>query len=161
MTARKTVTGSVLLASLLIAAWYVLSGKFDLLHFGTGVVSAVVIVIIARPPADTTPPRPLELVRFLAWLTWQVFLSNLRVARLVLTPSLPIRPTMVRQSPRVHGGRALALLGISTTLTPGTLTVDITEDESLVHALDAKSAADTRADIMAGRVARVFGQEVV
>ncbi|HUG27957.1 MAG TPA: Na+/H+ antiporter subunit E [Gemmatimonadales bacterium] len=159
MAARKTFSGSLLLTALLIAGWYVLSGKFDLLHFGTGVVSAVVIVIIARPPADATLPRPLGLVRFLGWLAGQVLLSNLRVARLVLSPSLPIRPTMVRQSPVVRGGRALALLGISTTLTPGTLTVDISEDESLVHALDAKSAADTRADIMAGRVARVFGQE--
>lgn len=159
MSARKSASGIVLLAAILIAGWYVLSGKFDPLHFGTGVVSAVVIALIARAPADSTPPRLGPLLLFLPWLALQVILSNLRVVRLVLTPAMPISPRMIRRSPGVRGGRALTLLGVSTTLTPGTLTVDISEDETLVHALDRHSAADVKAGIMAERVARVFGQE--
>ncbi|MFN2327063.1 MAG: Na+/H+ antiporter subunit E, partial [Gemmatimonadales bacterium] len=90
MSARKSASGIVLLAAILIAGWYVLSGKFDVLHFGTGVVSAVVIAVIARPPADTTPARVGALLLFLPWLTWQVLLSNLRVAGLVLLPRTAI-----------------------------------------------------------------------
>lgn len=159
MPARKSVTGVVLLAVILIAAWYVLSGKVDLLHFGTGVVSAVVIALIARAPADTTPARTGQLLLFLPWLLGQVILSNLRVVRLVLSPRMPIRPTMLRKPPRVRGGRALTLLGVSTTLTPGTLTIDVGDEEIQVHALDQQSVEDVRAGIMARRVARVFGQE--
>lgn len=158
MTARKSVTGSVVFTLLLIAGWYVLSGKLDLLHFGTGVVSAVVIVVIARAPADATPPRLGVLLLFLPWLTWQVVVSNLRVARLVLDPRLPIRPVLIRRRPGVRGGRALTMLAFGTTLTPGTLTMDISEDEMLVHALDPHSAAGVKGGEMNDRVARVFGQ---
>lgn len=159
MIARRSVSGIVLLAVILIAGWYVLSGKFDLLHFGTGVVTAVVIALISRAPADTTPPRVGALLVFLPWLAVQVMLSNLRVVRLVLSPSMPISPRMIRKPPGIRGGRPLTLLGVSTTLTPGTLTVDISEDEMLVHALDRHSAADVKAGVMAERVARVFGLE--
>jgi multicomponent Na+:H+ antiporter subunit E len=159
MSARRSVSRIVLLAVILIAGWYVLSGKLDLLYFGTGVVAAVVIALIARAPADTTPPRVGQLLLFLPWLAVQVLRSNLRVVRLVLTPTMPISPRMIRKPPGVRGGRALTLLGVSTTLTPGTLTVDISEDETLVHALDRHSAADVKAGVMTERVARVFGQE--
>lgn len=159
MGARKSVSGTVLLAAVLIAGWYVLSGRFDVLHFGTGVVAAVVIALIARPPMDTTRARTGQLLLFLPWLAGQILLSNLRVVRLVLTPTMPISPRMIRKDPGVRGARALTLLGVSTTLTPGTLTVEVSGDETTVHALDRASAADIKAGIMAARVARVFGQE--
>jgi len=159
MGARKSVSGTVLLATVLIAGWYVLSGKFDVLHFGTGVVAAIVIALIARAPVDSTPPRIGQLLLFLPWLAWQILLSNLRVVRMVLSPSMPISPRMIRKAPGVGGPRALTVLGVSTTLTPGTLTVDVGEHEVQVHALDRASAADIKAGVMAARVARVFGQE--
>jgi len=157
--ARKTVSGTVLLAAVLIAGWWVLSGKFDVLHFGTGVVAAIVIALIARPPFDATHARIGQLLLFLPWLAGQILLSNLRVVRLVLSPRMPIAPRMIRKEPGVSGPRALTMLGVSTTLTPGTLTVDVGEDETTVHALDRASAADIKAGIMAARIARVFGQE--
>ncbi len=159
MGARKTVSGTVLLAAVLIAGWYVLSGKFDVMHFGTGVVAAIVIALIARPPLDATRARIGQLLLFLPWLFGQILLSNLRVARLVLTPTMPISPRMIRKAPGVSGGRALTLLGVSTTLTPGTLTVEVSEHETHVHALDRSSAADIKSGVMSARVARVFGQE--
>jgi multicomponent Na+:H+ antiporter subunit E len=93
---------------------------------------------------------------FLPWLIMQVFISNVRVARAVLSRRMPIRPMFISQAPGVRGERALTMLGSSTTLTPGTLTIDIDRDEMLVHALDEKSAQDTRDQIIAQRVARVF-----
>ena len=157
--ARKSVSGTVLIAVVLIAAWYVLSGKFDVLHFGTGVVAAVIIAVIARPPVDPTPVRFGQLLLFVPWLGWQILRSNLHVARLVLSPRMPISPRLIRQTPGVRGGRALTLMGLSITLTPGTLTVDVSEGETLVHALDRESAKDVKDDVMSARVARVFGQE--
>lgn len=159
MSARKSVSGTVLLATVLIAGWYVLSGKFDVLHFGTGVVAAVIIALIARPPVDTTPVRLGPLLGYVPWLAWQILRSNLHIARLVLTPRMPISPRLIRRPPGVRGGRALTLMGLSTTLTPGTLTVEVSEDETLVHALDRASGEGVKDGVIAARVATVFGQE--
>jgi hypothetical protein len=59
----------------------------------------------------------------------------------------------VAQAPGVIGARALTASGCSTTLTPGTLTIDVGEDEIFVHALDAVSAQDVREGVIARRLA--------
>lgn len=148
--------GVIAIAVILIAVWYVLSGMFDLLHFGTGVVSAVLIALAYRAVPDTTRVNVGRLFVYVPWLIWQVFLSNLRVARVVLSPRMSIRPTFISQPPGVVGDRALTVLGMSTTLTPGTLTVDIRRDEIFVHALDAQSAADMREGEFAAQVNLLF-----
>jgi multicomponent Na+:H+ antiporter subunit E len=159
MIARRPAWKVVLYAMILTATWYALSGKFDLLHFGTGVVTAVVIAVRARSVADGTRFHPVRFLLFVFWLTGQVLMSNLRVARIILSRHMPITPTLVRKPPRVEGDRALAMLGTSTTLTPGTLTVDVEQDEMLVHALDPRSVDEVRRGLMARRIAHVFGQE--
>jgi multicomponent Na+:H+ antiporter subunit E len=116
----------------------------------------VLIAVLFREVQDTTTFHPARFVVYLPWLTWQIFVSNLRVARVVLSPRMNIRPTFISQPPGVQGDRALTLLGMSTTLTPGTLTVDIRRDEIFVHALDAQSAQDMRDGIIAAEVATVF-----
>jgi multicomponent Na+:H+ antiporter subunit E len=156
MHGPRSKTHAAVAAVILTAVWYVLSGRFDLLHFGTGVVTAIVIAITFRGVPDTTRVHIGRLVLFLPWLLGQIILSNLRVARSVLSPRMPIRPTFISQPPGVTGDRALTLLGASVTLTPGTLTVDIRQNEIFVHALDSHSAQDMRDGLMAARVARIF-----
>lgn len=140
----------------LTGIWYILSGKFDLIHFGTGVCTALVIAATYKRTADSTRLRPLRLLAYLPWLIWQIVMSNLRVARLVMTPRMPIHPAFLVRPPGVVGDRALTVLGASITLTPGTLTIDMAPDEVFVHALDMKSADDVRDGLAARRVARVF-----
>lgn len=142
--------------AVLLVIWYILSGKLDLLHFGTGVITALVIAAFLRGRKDDTRFRPGAFLLYVPWLVWQVLLSNLRVARMVLSPRMPIRPVFISQAPGVSGVRALTTLGTSVTLTPGTLTIDVGEDEIFVHALDARSASDTRDGVVASQVVRVF-----
>lgn len=136
-----------------------MSGTFDAWTMATGVAAAVVIAWIAAPSPDRTPLRLGRVLTFVPWLIGQIIVSNLRVVRVVLSPRMPIQPTMLRRPPGVTGARALTLVGVSTTLTPGTLTVEIGAGETLVHALDAQSAADVRDGVMAARVRAVAGQE--
>jgi multicomponent Na+:H+ antiporter subunit E len=152
---RET-TLTVLEIAILIAVWYILSGRFDLLHFGTGVATAIVIGLTATGVRDGRRFQLLRFLRFAPWLVWQIFISNLRVARLVFSRRMPIRPTFISQPPGVKGDRALTMLAAATTLTPGTLTVDVSRDEVFVHALDEKSARDVREHLMAHEVAPVF-----
>jgi multicomponent Na+:H+ antiporter subunit E len=156
MPSRRYSLRVAITALILTAVWWVLSGRFDLLHFGTGVVVAVAVALNMPGWPDTARFRPGRFVLFIPWLAVQVIKSNLRVARSVLSPKLAISPTFISHAPEVHGERSLTLLGASLTLTPGTLTVDISDHDMFVHALDVHSAGDIEEGVMAEQVARVF-----
>jgi multicomponent Na+:H+ antiporter subunit E len=144
---------------LLIGAWYVLSGRIGLLYLGTGVLVSLGLALNFKGWDDGTRFRPLRFLAYLPWLAVQIVKSNLRVARGVLSPRLDISPTFISRRPDVSGDRGLTTLGASTTLTPGTLTVDVSPHELFIHALDIRSAKDVEEGVIAERVARVFEEE--
>jgi multicomponent Na+:H+ antiporter subunit E len=128
------------------------TSAFDL---GTGVVSAAVVtLVLGRVAFESVPTlasvgRVLRALVFLPYLLAAIVRANLSMAAVVLDPRLPIDPSIVRV-PAPEGRVARALLANSITLTPGTLTVDVTDDELVVHALtDA-----TRESLEAGALAR-------
>lgn len=159
MTLRQRLTANALYAAALLAVWYVLSGKFDLLHFGTGVLATLAIAATIAPVDDGTRVRWLRVPAFLPWLLREIVISNVRVARIVLHPACPVRPALLDFDPRLQGTRARALLGIAITLTPGTLTVDVDDEGLQVHALDTQSAGDLREGPMTAHVAALFREE--
>lgn len=70
-------------------------------------------------------------------LAWEVLRANLDVAYRVLHPDLPIRPGIVRVRTTLRSDTARTALANSITLTPGTLTVDLTADGTMfVHWID-------------------------
>lgn len=142
----------------LIAMWCVLSGKFDWLHLGAGVLTSVVIAAGVQMRKRRAIPL-LRLIAYVPWLLWQVIKSNLHVARLVLFRFQDAKPRFVRIDPQLDGDMPVTVLGCSITLTPGTVTVDTDGRWLLVHALDETSAEELQEGAMARRVARVFGGE--
>jgi multicomponent Na+:H+ antiporter subunit E len=125
---------------------------FDL---ATGAISAAVVaallsrVAFERDPSTASVGRFLRATVFLPWLLVAVVRANLAMAVVVLDPRLPIDPAVVR-IPAPQGRLARALLANSITLTPGTLTVEVTDEELVVHAL----TTHTRADLLSGDIAR-------
>jgi len=144
----------------LLSFWLVLSGHYDLFHVGWGIVSAAVVTFFSvdLPSFDTGRQNRLRfwsLVTYLPWLFLQVVLANLHVAYLVLRPNA-IRPQIIRVKTRLSGDLAKTTLGNSITLTPGTITMDIQDDELIVHALSEKVARELANGQMERRVARIF-----
>jgi multicomponent Na+:H+ antiporter subunit E len=142
--------------AILFALWLVFTGTFAPLYLAAGLVASLVIAVNFARWDDGTRFRLLPFIRFLPWLAWQIIRSNLRIARIVLSPRMPIHPTFISQPPGVRGSRAVTTLGAGITLTPGTLTVDASEQEILVHSLDSAFADDVRAGVMARHLASVF-----
>jgi multicomponent Na+:H+ antiporter subunit E len=70
--------------------------------------------------------------------------ANLDVAYRVLSPSMPIKPTVIEVPLRVESDVAVTTIANSITLTPGTLTMDYDEERHVfyVHALAADDPAD-------------------
>lgn len=145
------------LGAILFAFWISLSGHYTLLITSLGVLSCALTVYIAlRMDVVDRESLPLHLGGrfwvYLPWLMKEIFLANLHVARIILTPSLPIRPLMVRYrgSQRTDLGRAI--YGNSITLTPGTITTGIEENAFQVHALAAEELEVGEEEAMNRRV---------
>jgi len=66
---------------------------------------------------------------------WQIVVSSLQVAYVVLRPRMPINPSLLRFKTKLPNISSKVILGNSITLTPGTITIQIDGDDFLVHAL--------------------------
>ena len=100
----------------------------------------------------------LRFVPYAAWLVWQIALSNLHVAYLVLWPRAPVAPSIVEFDTSLRSESAQVLLAQSITLTPGTVTVDVSNGKFLAHCLSAKSRQGLEEGGIQRKVAWVFGE---
>lgn len=128
--------------------WLLLVGTTDRQELVTGllVAAAVAALSVGRPPIlaglRLSPGAPLAFVLYLATLLVALLRANLDMARRVLTPSLPIRPVMVRVNTSLRSDLGRLVLANSITLTPGTLSVDVEDDTLLVHWIDCPPDSD-------------------
>lgn len=148
----------VALAGVLAVTWMLWSGHTDPLMLVFAVVSiGAVVALAARMRIDDdegvpTPILGLATLPYLAWLIWQVVLSNLTVTARIWQGRHAVAPRMltVRATQRTPAGRVLYANSI--TLTPGTITVRLEDDEVFVHALIPETAADLETGEMDRRV---------
>ncbi len=142
---KAFIKGTILQFLVLFGLWLLLSGKYDLFHITIGFFSALLVTLIhirinrhLYYSLEIAKEHTLNYRRFLfyvPWLVWQIVLASLQVAYVVLHPKTPINPSLVRFKTKLPNVAAKVILGNSITLTPGTLTILIEDDEFLVHAL--------------------------
>jgi multicomponent Na+:H+ antiporter subunit E len=84
--------------------------------------------------------KPYILLNYLFNLVIDIVRANINVAKIVLSPRMPISPGMVRYRTKLKSDVGKVMLATSITLTPGTLTVDVEGDEFLVHVLTKENA---------------------
>lgn len=83
---------------------------------------------------------------YLFVFAWEVFKGGLDVVYRVLHPNMPIHPGIVRVKSQLKSDTGQIVLANSITLTPGTLTVEVTEDGVFyVHWLNVLSTDDEEA----------------
>lgn len=83
-------------------------------------------------------------VRFALFFAWELLLANLRVAWLVVNPRTHLRPAIVALPLDVRSDAAIQLLAATITLTPGTLSIDVSSDRRTlyVHTVDGGDDVD-------------------
>jgi len=79
------------------------------------------------------PQRYFWLIIYLFIFTWECIKANFDVAYRVLHPAMPIKPGIVKVKLGVKTNIAKTILANSITMTPGTITVDIINDEIYIH----------------------------
>jgi multicomponent Na+:H+ antiporter subunit E len=98
------------------------------------------------------------LVLFARFL-WDLFVSSVQVAVAVLSPIDRTRPRLVTIPLTVQSDAGIAMVANFISLTPGTLSVDVSPDKRtlLVHSLfSGDSSASLRDEVHAGLEARVL-----
>jgi multicomponent Na+:H+ antiporter subunit E len=95
--------------------------------------------------------RPYYALRLFALFFWDLVVSSVQVARAVLTPGDSVAPRFVIVPLKAARSEVeITLVANYVTLTPGTLTVDVSSDRSalLIHSLLAGDTGDgVRADV--------------
>ncbi len=86
------------------------------------------------------PMRYVWFAFFMPMFAWECIKANFYVAYLVLHPSMPIHPGIVKVRTRLTSASGLTMLANCITLTPGTLTVGVTDEGHLyVHWIDVRA----------------------
>jgi len=133
-----------LLSAVLFGAWLLLNG----LSAGHVALAAVLGIAI---PWFTEPFRP-DRFRVRSWSTlaalvvtvlWDIVVSNVQVAWLIIGPERRIHPRFVWLPLDIRDPHGIATLAGIITMTPGTLSADLTDDRKhlLVHVLNVGDEA--------------------
>lgn len=140
---------------LLFIIWMVLTNTFQSAELITGIAISLVLALflsqnyqkLGLPPIGIK--RIAYFVMFLLVLLKEIVKANFDVAYRVLHPKMPINPGIVIIKTGLKQDIAKILLANSITLTPGTFTLDIRDDELLIHWINVKaqSKADSTREI--------------
>ncbi len=160
MNPPKRVYGILVVLS---ALWLALSGYFQALLISFGILSCVLVAwLLAR--MDRTDGehhfglvRPLATLRYAGWLTLEVIKSNIDVSWRILSPRLPISPTVVWVPANQKTEIGRVIFANSITLTPGTVSIDVQENQIEVHAISKEGADALLEGEMNRRVAAIEG----
>lgn len=137
---------------LLAVVWILLQNEFSA---GMAVFGLILGVIIPRLSAAWWPDRPrgFRVWRMLAYILlvlWDILVANVQVAWIVLTRrNKNLRPAWVVVPLDLRQPEAITVLAGTITLTPGTVSADISNTGHclLVHALDAADPDAVRDEI--------------
>jgi len=118
---------------------------FDFQSIIAGVAVSLLVALLFSEVTIQSPKKWFGIKRYL-WCIYYIpifFLycikANIDVAYRVLHPKMPISPGIVKVKTTLRSDSARTALANSITLTPGTLTVDITEDGYLyIHWINVK-----------------------
>jgi multicomponent Na+:H+ antiporter subunit E len=140
--------------------WAAVTGSFTLLNLGFGLVLSGLALFLIRENVQPSRIafRPLKALLLAGLFFKELALSAFKVARLVVMPKMDLKPGILAFPLKVDRDFEITLLANLITLTPGTLSVDVSEDRRFlyVHALDCADPAATIRDIADGFEARIL-----
>lgn len=148
---------------LLFVFWLLLSGHFEPLLLGLGLASVMLTIFLTkRMNVIDHESYPLHLSSrlpaFLVYIFREILNANIDVMKRIMTSSgKSISPRMVEVPLPQKTGLGRAIYANAITLTPGTVSVELSEDKILVHAL-TKEAAD---ELSTGDMAKAVPDQIV
>lgn len=140
--------------------WAALTGRITPANLAVGfVLGALVLAFVQRANGSPRYFVKLRQATGLAlFFVWELILSNLRVAYDVVTPRHHMRPGVVAIPLDAETDAEITLLANLVTLTPGTLSLDVSVDRRFlyVHSMYIDDVETTRRRIKNGLERRVL-----
>jgi multicomponent K+:H+ antiporter subunit E len=124
--------------------------------------TAIPLLTAAWWPDRPRIQRPLRLLSYTLLVVWDVIVANFQVARIVLfMPAAKIKSAWITVPIDLRSPEAITLLAGTITMTPGTLTADMSTcgRALLIHSLHAPDPDAVRDDIKSryeARLKRIF-----
>lgn len=148
---------------LLALAWSAVTGVFTLPNLVLGFLIGWASLHLIRNPAGRAGyMRRSWYAARLAWLfIIELVKSSWAVARMAVRPDMGLSPGIIAYPLQVQSDVEITLLANLITLTPGTLSVDVSEDRRIlyIHSVDCTDPEQMRKDIADGferKVREVF-----
>lgn len=152
-----------LLTLLLALVWLLLVNHVSPGNLLLGLGLGIVLPLLTAPYWPGRPRlRPLAFAGYGLLVVWDIILANLAVARIVLLmPNARMQPAWITVPLDLRSPEAITVLAGTITLTPGTVTADISADGRalLIHALHAPDPDAIRDEIKSryeARLMRIF-----
>ena len=153
-----------LLTASLALVWVLLVNDFSISTLLFGVLLGILIAKLTSAywPARTRISNPLAILEYCGVVAWDIVVSNIQVAYLVLfRRGDSLQSQFITVPLDLESPEAIATLAGTITMTPGTLSADISADgrSLLVHCLDVSDVPATIAAIKSryeSRLMRIF-----
>lgn len=119
--------------------WAMANGDVTLLTLGSGFLVGMLVLHLVGPVLGDSryALRFLRAIGLIVFFLRELLLSSVRVAIDVLRPSFTMRPAIIQVPLDVQDDVQITMLANLISLTPGTLSVDVSDDKSnlYVHAM--------------------------
>ncbi len=155
------------LLAIMIFIWVFLTGELTWGNVGFAAILSISLLYLIRSQDESQPVITLKrdrnalkyiwtLISFAGFFFKELLFAGLSVFRLILIPS-EVRPGVVAVPLDIKSDAEITLLANLITLTPGTLTLDVSTDKKViyVHAIQMDDADSFREEIKSGFEKRV------
>ena len=144
----------------LAVAWQALNGDFSLTSLAVGFAVGYVVLWLLQPMLGSTRycSQAVDVIALIAYFLYELVVSSLRVAWHVVVPGQRSTPGIVAVPLDARTDAEITVLGNLISLTPGSLTIDVSEDRRilLVHSMFIDDPDDERRSIKSGMEKRVL-----
>lgn len=120
---------------LLMLMWVFLTGSYEVSSFSFGfLIGFIIMWIIGSHKGSNKYVKILpRIVGFIFYFIYEVIVANIQVAYEVMTPNLYVKPGIIKIPLDVETNTEISILANLITLTPGTLSIDVSDDKKVLY----------------------------
>lgn len=158
---RFHLKGWVFRATALGVVWWLLTGG-GLLSWMIGIPAIILSLMVTRflPSMPSFHFRIGGAFHFLSFFLQQSILSGIDVAMRTINPKCALAPNLIKYKFQISNGFARIFFTNTISLLPGTLSVDILDENILIHVLDEKYPNLENLQTLELKVAALFGEKI-